>query len=172
MPIDIKRVRVNERIRVPQVDLIDENGKRIGHKPTQEALKAASDKGLDLVEIVPNAAPPLCKILDFSKFRYDQEQRSKQERKKSKAGQLKEIRFRPNISIHDFEFKVNHIREFLTDRYRVKITIIFAGREMQHRDIGYGLFNKIKERVADLGSVTAEPDFDRNRLTAIISSKK
>jgi len=170
--INIDYFRINERIRAQEVRVIDENGRNIGIKPISEALKIASEKGLDLVEIVPDANPPVAKIVDYSRFRYEQERKSRQERKKTKPGYLKEIRFRPNISSHDLEFKINHIREFLDKKYRVKITIMFMGREIEHRDQGYELFNKIKEKISDIAYIESEPNLDRNRLIAIVTPIK
>lgn len=170
--MDIDRVRINERIRVSQVQLIDETGKRVGVKPTSEALKIAYEKELDLVEMVPNANPPVCKIIDFNKYRYEQEQKLKHDRKKSKVGQVKEIRFRPNISLHDLDVKINHIREFILEKYRVKITVQFSGREMQHNEKGYELFKIIKEKLFDIAEFTEQPNFERNRLITILGPKK
>ncbi|MEW6042350.1 MAG: translation initiation factor IF-3 [Elusimicrobiota bacterium] len=166
-----KKIRINENIRSPQVRLIDEKGAQIGIKPIYEALRLASEKDMDLVEIVPNATPPVCKIIDFSKLKYLEERKQREQRKKSKFGQIKEIRFRPRINEHDLEFKIKHAREFIQQKFRVKITISLFGREMQHRELGIDLMEKIKHRLSDISVVESQSKFEGNRLITLFTQK-
>ena len=172
MKPEVKRLRVNEYIRVPQVRVIDENGQQLGVKPTQEALKIAYEKGLDLIEIAPQVVPPVCKIADYSKYKYELEKRLKEERKKQKTFQIKEIRLTPRISDHDLEFKIKHAIEFFEKKCKVKFTIVFFGREMTHQETGMEVMNKIKEKIKDLAVPDFEPKQEGNRITVIFSPKK
>jgi len=167
-----KKFRINYQIRVPQVRLIDEDGTQVGIQPIQEALRLAQERGRDLVEIAPAANPPVAKILDFSKFRYEEEKKAKEARKKQKGGQLKEVRIRPRIGEHDLEVKLNHAKEFLAEQNKVQITIVFMGREMQHRDLGYALLDKIKGMLADVGEADNRPSMMGNRLIVSFVPKK
>ncbi|MFN3967021.1 MAG: translation initiation factor IF-3, partial [Endomicrobiia bacterium] len=136
MKFEVKKTRINEYIRAPQVRVIDETGEQLGIKSIQEALKIAYEKGLDLIEIAPQANPPVCKIADYSKYKYELEKRLKEERKKQKIFQIKEIRLTPRIGEHDFEVKIKHAREFFEKKCKVKFTIVFFGREITHQEIG------------------------------------
>lgn len=136
----------------------------MGIKSLAESLAAARGRGLDLVEIVPQANPPVCKLLDFSKFRYEQEKKVRGSRKKQKSGLLKEVRLRPHIGTHDLEFKIKHIEEFIKEHDKVRITVVFRGREMQHQDIGLKLLHSIRDRLAAVAMPEQEPLPDRNRL--------
>jgi translation initiation factor IF-3 len=166
-----KRTRINENIRAPQLRVIDETGQQLGVKSRFDALGIAADKGLDLVEVVPNASPPVCKIIDFSKLKYQEERRLKEQRKKSKFGQIKEIRMRPRINEHDLEFKVKHAREFIEEKFKVKISVVLFGREMQHRELGIALMEKIKEKLFDIAVVETQSRFEGNRLIALFAQK-
>ena len=126
---------------------------------------------MDLIEIAPQANPPVCKILDYSKFRYEQEKKVRESRKKQKAGLLKEVRFKPHIGAHDLDVKIKHIGEFLAAHDKVRITVIFRGREMQHRDLGMKLLGTIQERLAAVSSVEQAPVPDRNRLIMTLIPK-
>ncbi len=172
MKFEVKKTRINEYIRVPQVRVIDENGKQLGIKSTQEALKIAYEKGLDLVEIAPQAVPPVCKITDYSKYKYELEKRLREERKKQKIFQIKEIRLSPRIGEHDLEFKITHAREFFEKKHKVKFTIVFSGREILHNEIGVEIINKIKEKISDLATQDSEPKLEKNRITVIFSPLK
>jgi len=127
-------------------------------------LAIARQRQLDLIEIAPQANPPVCKILDYSKFKYEQDKQKRESRKKQKAGLLKEVRFKPHIGTHDLEVKIKHISEFIAARDKVRITVVFRGREMQHRDLGMKLLMNIKERLVETASVEQAPVPDRNRL--------
>jgi translation initiation factor IF-3 len=161
--VDI-RYRINYQIKVPQVRLIDEDGSQLGVKPTSEALKLAVDKGMDLVEIAPAATPPVCKIISYSKLRYEHNKKEKEAKKKQKGGHLKEIRIRPAIGVHDLEVKLNHIREFLAEHDKVRVAIMFKGRENTHRDLGHALAAKLKLSLADVGELEGNPTFFGTRL--------
>jgi translation initiation factor IF-3 len=132
----------------------------------------AQDKGLDLVEVAPMSNPPVCKIVNFSKFRYDQEKREREARKKQKSGQLKEVRVRPRIGDHDLEIKLKHAREFLQEHNKVQITVVFMGREMQHRDLGMALLEKVRANLADIGDPEQRPSMMGNRMFVAFSPKK
>ena len=140
-----KSTRINSSIRVKEVRLIDAEGNQCGIVDTQEAIRMAVAASLDLVEIAPNAQPPVCKIMDFGKFKYEQEKRQRETKKKQSVVKLKEIRMQPKIDIHDLEFKTKHITEFLNECSKVKVTIRFRGRELAHTDRGKDVLNKILE---------------------------
>jgi len=166
-------VRTNDYIRSPQVRLISETGEQLGVKPIQEALKLAREKGMDLIEIVPQSAPPICKIMDFSKYKYEQNQKMKEQKKKQRnATVIKEIRMRPMIGDHDLEFKLNHAREFIQDNHKVKLTVIFMGREMSHKDIGRQLMARIIEKLKDISDIESYPKMEGNRLIALFAPAK
>src|SRR2546426_9360605 len=144
-PISMNRqpeTRVNERIRVPQVRVIGDDGQQVGVLPVREALALAQSKGLDLVEVSPTARPPVCRIMDYGKFKYEQNLRARKAKKKQHHTHLKEIKMRPKIDDHDYGFKMNHAREFLNGRDKVKFTITFRGREIAHQEIGHVLIQK------------------------------
>jgi translation initiation factor IF-3 len=151
--------------------LIDNEGTQLGIKSTPEALSLARSRGLDLVEVAPNANPPVCKLLDFAKFKYEQEKKEREARKNQKAGILKEVRFSPVIGAHDLDVKVRHIQEFLKARDKVRVTVFFRGRQMQHQDLGLNLLKSIQERLAEIASVEQQPLKDRNRLFMTLTPK-
>ncbi len=134
----------------------------------REALRIAESKGLDLVEIVPNAKPPVCKIIDYGKYRYEQQKKEKTQRKKQAVVEVKEIRFHPNTDEHDFEFKTRHCRQFLLDGYKVKATVIFKGRELIYPEKGEELLNRLIEKVSDIAKVESPPKFEGRATTTIL----
>lgn len=144
--------------------VIDSDGTQVGVRPLPEALAMARQRGLDLIEIAPMANPPVCKILDYSKYKYEQEKKEREARKNQKAGMLKEVRFKPHIGTHDLDVKVRQISEFLADHDKVRVMVVFRGREMQHKDLGMKLLDGIRERLADTGVMEQAPQNDRNRL--------
>jgi translation initiation factor IF-3 len=152
--------------------LIDEDGTMVGLKTINEAILLAQTRGKDLVEIVPQSTPPVCKVIDFSKFRYEQDKKEREARKKQKASQLKEVRVRPRIGEHDLEIKLKHAREFLMANDKVQITVMFMGREMQHRELGMALINKIKVSLADVSDVEHSPSMFGNRIFLNLMPKK
>jgi len=147
------------------------DGTQVGIKPLSEALALARQRGKDLIEIAPQANPPVCKILDYSKYRYEQEKKVRESRRKQKAGLLKEVRFKPHIGAHDLDVKLKHITEFITAHDKVRLTVVFRGREMQHRDLGMKLLDVIKERLNSIASVEQAPMPDRNRLVMTLIPK-
>jgi translation initiation factor IF-3 len=168
----VDEVRVNERIKARTVRLISAEGDQLGILTFQEALNAAKDEGLDLVEVSANSDPPVCRIMDFGKFKYQASKKLQEARKKSKAFQLKEIKLRPNTEDHDLGFKIRHLRKFLDKKNRVKITVFFRGREMAYMEAGAELLNRVAEDVADIGTVDQEPLREaRNRMTMVIVPK-
>jgi len=165
-------LRVNENIKAKQVKLINEEGKLAGIVETREALLAASSKRLDLVEIVPGETPPICKIMNYSKYRYEQEKKDKEARKHRRIGELKEVRMRSTIGEHDFDVKSRHIQEFLETGRKVKITVNFKGRETSHADLGRKVLETIKENFSSIASCDQEPRLEGYRMTMLLVSKK
>ncbi len=149
--------RVNGKIRAREVRTIDDGGNQLGVMPLNEALRRAQQAGLDLVEIAPNAQPPVCRIMDFGKFRYEQARKERDARKHQHATKVKEFKFHANISEHDYGVKLRHIREFLGENIRVKISLFFRGREMAHMDIGHALMRKLRDECGDIGHAEMEP---------------
>lgn len=163
-------VRVNQRIRAREVRLVDEDGQQIGVVPTKEALQMSEERGVDLVEVAPNAKPPVCRLMDYGKYKYELKKQANA--KKQKTQTLKEVKFRPNIGDHDLDVKINRIREFLEDDNKAKIRIFFRGREIVHPEIGRMLANKIVERVSDVGGVDMAPRLEGKNLIMVLSPKK
>ncbi|MEK7388151.1 MAG: translation initiation factor IF-3 [Elusimicrobiota bacterium] len=163
--------RVNGLIRAAMVRLIDSDGSQVGVKSITEALALARTRGLDLVEVAAAANPPVCKILPYSKYKYEQDKKERESRKRQKAGLLKELRFRPNIGQHDLDVKVRQIEEFIGAHDKVRITVVFRGREMQHRDLGFKLLMTIQERLVEKAAVEQAPMPDRNRLVMTLVPK-
>ncbi|MGH7807360.1 MAG: translation initiation factor IF-3 [Thermodesulfobacteriota bacterium] len=161
---------MNQRIRAKEVRVVAADGKQVGIIPTYEALKMAEEQGVDLVEVAPNANPPVCRLMDFGKYKYELK---KQAAAKKQRGQtLKEVKFRPNIGEHDLDVKINHIREFLEDGDKAKIRIFFRGREITHYELGRALADKIVERVSDIGAIDLPPKLEGKNLITVISPKK
>ena len=163
---------MNQRITAAQVRLIDSDGTQIGIRPTHEAIAMARSKGLDLIEIAPQAVPPVCKILDFSKYKYEQDKKQKEARKKQKSGMLKEIRMRPSIGAHDLDVKLRHVEEFLKEHDKVRITVVFRGRENQHKDIGFQVLMSIAQKLAPLAVAEGRPSTEGNRMHLMFIPKK
>jgi len=162
--------RTNNIIRVPQVRLVGENV-TVGVYPTTEALKMAQDQALDLVEISPNADPPVCKIIDYNKFLYEKKRKEKEMKAKSKASEVKEIRFTPNTDDHDFDFKAKHAEKFLKDGDKVKAYVQFKGRAIQFRERGELLLLKFAERLNEVGVLEGMPKMEGKRMLAIWAPK-
>jgi translation initiation factor IF-3 len=168
----VEDVRINERIRARMVRLISADGEQLGILSIQEALNTANDVGLDLVEVAPNSDPPVCRVMDYGKFKYQASKKVQEARKKTKAFQLKEIKLRPNTEDHDLGFKVRNMRKFLDNKNRVKVTVFFRGREMAFMDAGVRLLKRVAGEVEDLGVVEQEPTREaRNRMTMLIVPK-
>ena len=160
--------RVNNRIRVPQVRCISDTGEQIGIIATGDALKLALSKDLDLVEISPNANPPVCRIMNFGKFRYEESRRDKLARKHQVQVDLKEMKFHANVEDHDYCTKMQHIRAFLEKGCRVKTSLLFRGRENEHRELGYGLFTRLIKDCADLGAPESGPRLFGHNLVMLL----
>ncbi len=165
-------VRINERIRAKEIRVIDEEGKQLGIMPPFEALKAARSQGLDLVEVAPTANPPVCRIINYGKYLYQLSKRQHEARKHQKSIGLKEVKMRPRTSTHDFETKRNKVLEFLQEGAKVKVTIMFRGREMAHRDLGFNMIEKLIQEVGENGQVEARPRLEGPNLTTILAPKK
>jgi len=163
--------RVNDQIRIPNVRLIDETGENVGVVPTREALSRAEGVGLDLVEISPMADPPVCKILDYGKFKYEQQKRANEARKKQKIIEVKEIKMRPNIDQHDYEVKMRSIFKFLTEGDKVKVTMRFRGREMAHQELGLAVLDRVRDEVGELGKVEQMPKLEGRQMTMVMAPR-
>jgi translation initiation factor IF-3 len=164
-----RKNRVNEMIRVSSVRVIDENGDQKGVMPTIEALGIAREIGLDLVEVSPDANPPVCKLLDYGKYRFEQEKKIRESKKKQKQIKLKEIRMQPKIEKHDLEFKTKHIREFLEEGNKVKVTIRFRGREMAHTELGRNVLEKILELIDSSYNLDVRPKMEGKLMYMLLS---
>jgi translation initiation factor IF-3 len=164
--------RINERIRVPEVRLIGDEGKQIGVVKTAEALAYAQERDLDLVEVAPEARPPVCRVLDYSKYKYEQEQKQKQARKHQQQITVREIKFRPKIAQHDYDTKKGHVERFLRDQSKVKVTIMFRGREMAHPERGQMILDRLAEELQDLAVVEQRPIQDGRNMTMMLGPAK
>jgi len=150
-------LRVNQRIRIKEVRLIGPESEQMGVVPTQDALQRAQEAGLDLVEVAASAKPPVCRIMDYSKFKYDQEKKEKEARKHQKVVHLKEIKMKPHIEEHDYQVKLHHLKKFLERGDKAKMTMVFRGREMAHMDIGRKVLDRAVADLADVGEVEKGP---------------
>jgi|TARA_Y100000590_G_scaffold415949_1_gene514295 translation initiation factor IF-3 len=160
--------RSNNRISSPDVQVITNEGENLGILSTNEAISIAKNKGLDLIEISPNANPPVCKIMDMGKFKYDAQKKANLAKKKQKIVLLKEIKMRPVTETHDYEFKVKNAKKFISKGDKVKFTIRFKGRELQHSHLGNELMTKIKEDMKEVGKVELQPKFDGKQMIMVI----
>lgn len=169
---DRDTTRINERIRVPEVRLIDENGEQVGILPTDQALRMAQDRDLDLVEVAANSKPPVCRILDYSKYKYEQAQKQKAARKHQTQIVLREIKFRPKIAQHDYDTKKGHVERFLLHKDKVKITIMFRGREVTHPERGQMILERLAEELELIAQVDQRPQQDGRNMTMLLSPSK
>jgi len=168
-PVNPDTTRINEQIRIPEVRLIDENGEQVGVVDRHTALKRAVEAGLDLVEVAPQAKPPVCKIMDYTKFKYQKAVRERQARKKQTRTEIKEIKFRPGTEIHDFDVKLRNIRKFLESGNKVKCTLRFRGREMAHQELGLALLRRVESEVLDMGKLEQTPKLMGRQMTMVIA---
>jgi translation initiation factor IF-3 len=164
--------RINDRIRVPEVRLVGEDGKQIGVVKTDEALEYARERDLDLVEVAPEARPPVCRVLDYSKYKYEQAQKQKAARKHQQQITIREIKFRPKIAQNDYDTKKGHVRRFLTGKDKVKITIMFRGREVTHPERGTALLDRLAEDLQDVGVIEQSPLQDGRNMTMLLAPSK
>ena len=160
--------RSNNRISSPEVQVITSDGENLGILNTNEAITKAKNQGLDLIEIAPNAKPPVCKIMDMGKFKYDQQKKANKAKKKQKKIELKEIKLRPVTEVHDYTFKIRNAQKFLSKGDKVKFTIRFKGRELQHSHLGNELMDKIKQDIQKIGKVESQPKFEGKQMTMVI----
>jgi len=164
-------LRVNEDIRVREIRLVGETGEQLGIMPPREALLIAQDRGLDLVEVAPTAKPPVCRIMDIGQYRYEQSKREREARKRQHVISVKEVKLRPNIEDNDFQTKIRNAIRFLQEGDKVKVTIMFRGREMSHPELGRELLDRVIDVVKDLGSVERGAKLEGRNMTIIISPK-
>ena len=162
-------ININEKVRSKEIRLIDDEGKQFGIVPTSEALKLARERGLDLVEVSPKTVPPVCKIMDYGKFKYQLAKKAQEAKKKQTVIQLKEMKLGLKIEEHDLMFKIKHVRGFLDEGCKVKIIIMFKGREVLHVDMGEKLAQKIIEAIKDIGELEQKPKFDGRNIVMVFA---
>lgn len=167
-----KRVRVNRQIRISPIRLITEDGEQAGIVPVEQALAMAEEEGLDLVEVAPNARPPVCRIMDYGKFKYEEARKAKKAKKKQHTVHVKEVKFRPGIEDHDLEFKLRHARRFLEEGNKVKATMMFRGRQVTHAAIGREVLLGVAEELEDIGRIESHPSLEGRNMTMMLVPKK
>jgi len=167
----VKNQRINKMIQVREVRLVDDKGEQRGIVPTAEALQLATDAGLDLVEVSPNAKPPVCKLLDYGKYKFEQEKRLREAKKKQKQVKLKEIRMQPKIEEHDLNFKTKHIKEFLEEGFKVKVSVRFRGRELAHLELGRNVLKRVQQLLGDSFVIEKRPQMEGRMMSMFISPK-
>jgi len=163
--------RINEEIRVREVQLIDQTGQNLGPVEVQIALQRAQEAGLDLVEIAPNSSPPVCKILDYGKYKYQAQKKAAEARKKQKVVEVKEIKLRPMIDDHDYDVKMRSMQRFFEEGDKVKVTLRFRGREMAHQELGYQLLNRVKDDTLKFAKVEQEPRFEGRQVVMVLAPR-
>ena len=163
--------RVNEFINSREVLVIDGEGEKRGIMPIREALQLAEDSGLDLVEVSPQAQPPVCKLMDFGKYKYQAQKKANEARKKQKTIEVKEIKMRPNIDTHDYDVKMKAIKRFFNEGDKVKVTLRFRGREMAHQELGMRLLDRVKEDTVDISKVEAEPKLEGRQMMMVLAPR-
>jgi translation initiation factor IF-3 len=168
----VPQARINDYIRAPQVRLIDDDGSQLGIKPTKEAMQYAFDKGLDLVEVASQADPPVARVMDYGKYRYEQEQKAKVARKHQTQISVKEIKLRPKIGVHDYNTKKSHVERFLNQRAKVKVTIMFRGRETTHPERGRDLLMRLADDVKEVGQIESQPLLDGRNMVMVLGPTK
>ena len=164
--------RINDEINASMVLVVDQNATQLGVLPIREALRVASESGLDLVEVSPNADPPVCKILDYGKFKYEAQKKKSEARKKQRVIEVKEIKMRPSIDDNDYGIKMKKVRAFLDDGDKVKVTMRFRGREMAHQDIAVGILEKVRGEIADLAKVEQFPKLEGRQMVMVVAPLK
>ena len=171
MPAQKGGPRINDEIRIPSVHLIDKDGANLGTVPIAEALVKAQEAGLDLVEISPNASPPICKILDFGKYKYQEQKNAAEARKKQTVVEVKEIKYRPMIDDHDYDVKMRSMKRFFEEGDKVKVTLRFRGREMAHQELGTRLLDRVKEDVAKLAKVEMDARLEGRQMVMVLAPR-
>ncbi|WP_179408115.1 translation initiation factor IF-3 [Novosphingobium marinum] len=163
--------RYNNFINVDKVRVIDDDGENLGVMYTREAIERAADAGLDLVEVSPNADPPVCKFLDVGKFRYEAQKKANQQRKTQKTQDIKEVKMRPNIDTHDYDVKMRNVNKFIENGDKVKVTLRFRGREMSHQELGMNLLTRVREDVAEIAKVESFPRMEGRQMLMVLAPK-
>ncbi len=171
LPVQKEGPRINEEIRAREVQLIDTSGDNKGAVDIQTALELAQAAGLDLVEIAPNSTPPVCKILDYGKYKFQAQKKAAEARKKQKVVEIKEIKLRPMIDDHDYDVKMRAMKRFFEEGDKVKITLRFRGREMAHQELGYNLLNRVKEDTGSFAKVESEPRFEGRQMVMLLAPR-
>jgi translation initiation factor IF-3 len=171
-PLTNERTRVNQQIRISPVRVIDPEGEQVGIVPIERALELAEELGLDLVEVAPMARPPVCRIMDYGKFKYEEQRKAREARKKQHQIQIKEVKMRPGIEDHDFDFKTRHARRFLEEGNKVKVTMMFRGRQMAHPEIGREVLDKVLKELSDISKVEMHPTMEARAMTMVLSPLK
>ncbi|MFO7892848.1 MAG: translation initiation factor IF-3 [Longimicrobiales bacterium] len=168
-----KRVRVNRQIRISPVRVIGEDGEQLGIMAVEEALESAEEQGLDLVEVAPNSRPPVVRIMDYGKYKYEQSRKARQAKKKQHTTQLKEVKFRPGIEAHDLEFKLRHARRFLEEGNKVKATMMFRGRQVTHPELGREVLDRVASELEDVSKIESHPRLEgRNMIMVLVPVKR
>jgi translation initiation factor IF-3 len=163
--------RINEAIKVPDVMLIGAEGEKLGVVPVEEALRLADEAGLDLVEVAPTSKPPVCKLLDYGKFKFQAQKKAAEARKKQKTVEVKEVKMRPNIDTHDYEVKMRNVKRFFDEGDKVKVTLRFRGREMAHQDLGMALMNRVKDDVEEIAKVELHPKLEGRQMIMVLAPR-
>ena len=167
----VTKQRINQQIRVPEVRVIGPEGEQIGVLKTSEAIRQAMELGYDVVEVAPNADPPVCRIMDYGKFKYEQSKKEHRSRQHQKSTQVKEIKFRPRTDKHDIETKVRQIRGFLEEGNKTKVTVMFRGREMANQELGWVAMEKVIEELKDYGTLETAPRMEGRNLSMVVAPK-
>lgn len=168
---DQKKVNINEHIRAAEVRVISDEGDQLGIMPLAEALKAAREVSLDLVEVAPDAEPPVCRVMDFGRYKYQLSKKSAESRKKSSVIEVKEIKFRPKTGEHDYQFKLRNIQKFLAEKNKVKVSMMFRGREIAHADLGQSLLERVLRDMAETAQVEQTPKLEGRSMVMILAPK-
>ena len=161
----------NNRISSPEVQVIASDGNNLGVLNTNEAISIAKNQGLDLIEIAPNANPPVCKVMDYGKYKFESQKKANQAKKKQKTIAIKEIKLRPNIDVHDYQVKMRSVQKFLSEGDKVKVTLRFRGREMAHQDRGASLLQKVKEEIDQIAKVEMDPKFEGRQMIMVLAPR-
>ena len=165
------KTRVNHQIRISPVRVIDPDGEQLGILPIEKAMEAAEERGLDLVEVAPMARPPVCRIMDYGKFRYEEQRKAREARKKQQHVHIKEVKMRPGIEDHDYDFKLRHARRFLEEGNKVKLTMMFRGRQVAYPELGREVLLRVAQEVSDLSKVETAPQMEGRSMTMILAPK-
>jgi translation initiation factor IF-3 len=166
-----RRTRINRQIRISPVRVIDQDGGQLGVLPVEEALALAQERGLDLVEVAATARPPVVKIMDYGKYKFEEAKAARAAKKKQHVIHLKEVKFRPGIDDHDFDFKTRHAREFLQDGNKVKVTMMYRGRQLAHLELGKAVLDRVAAAVADIGKIEADAKLEGRNMTMVLAPK-